>query len=201
MTTIKFEDGNYDYRDLRFIADSKGSKVAKGLEVDGWIVRNFNIKEHKHVMDTDFGDPSLNNAQSVYSEVVVTIEIQRNWLREFINNFGPIYIAFVILALSYMFKDAYSEKLSLFLTSIFLLIGNKAIIDDRMPASNVVTLVDNIQLFTFVIATIFIVILAISIALDAKGNKKLEYRINNISMYTLIPLYLIANIYMIQAAI
>jgi hypothetical protein len=198
--TLQFEDGDYDYRDLRFIADVEGSKVAKGLQMEGWIIKNFTIKERKNVIDSNFGDPSLSVNQSVYSQLVATVEIERNWVREFINNFLAIYIAFFILALSYMFKDAYSEKLSLFLTSIFLLIGNKAIIDDNMPASNVVTLVDKIQLFTFVIATIFITILAITIALDAKGHKKLEYKINHISMYTLIPVYIIVNIYLIQGA-
>jgi len=198
--TIHFEDGDYDYRDLRFDPDIKGSKIDKDLKMEGWNIKSFKLEERKHVLETNFGDPSLTDNQSVYSELVATVEIERNWIREFINNFGAIYIAFLILALSYMFKDAYSEKLSLFLTSIFLLIGNKAIIDDRMPTSNVVTLVDKIQLITFIIATIFITILAITIALDANGHKKLEYKINQVSMYTLIPLYIIINIYMIQAS-
>jgi len=199
--TIKFEDGDYDYRDLRFITDTHGSKISQELDINGWNIKSFTLKEHKHIIESNFGDPSLSDDQSVYSQVVATIEIERHWLREFINNFGAIYIAFFILALSYMFKDAYSEKLSLFLTSIFLLIGNKAIIDDRMPLTNVVTLVDKIQLFTFIIASLFITILVITITLDATGNKKLEYKINHISMYTIIPFYIIMNIYFIMSAI
>ena len=195
---IKIEDADFDYRQLKFIPDIKNSKISKDVKLEGWIIKDLKIEESEHIMETTFGDPTLSNEKSSYSEFTATINIERDGLRDFINIFVPIYLAFFISWLGYFIQARHDTKVSLFLASIFMLIGNKYVIDSNMPVSSAVTLVDKVQILTFVVVTIFIFVVAISMFFDNRKNKRAEFLINRGSMLLITLLYLLGNIYLFK---
>ncbi len=193
--TVRFEDSDLVASKLQFVPDRRESLLSDELTVDGWKITGFNVSEINHTMETDFGY-SLDRNRSVYSQFVVTVDIQRGWYREFINKLLPIYIVFFILCLSFVFKDEYGTKNALFLTAIFILISNKSIIDASLPATSVITFIDKVQILTFIVTALFMTLLAVGITLDSKGKKALEYKIDRISMAVIIPLYFLINLYL-----
>lgn len=146
-------------------------------------------------METSFGDPTLINENSSYSEVTAIISIQRDGMRDFVNLFGPIFLAFFLSWLGYFIKEAYDMKVTLFLSSIFMLIANKDIIDSNIPVTSQVTLLDKVQLLTFISVTFFVVIVTISMFLREKGQIKLYDKLYKFSMYFISIVYLLGNAY------
>ncbi|SFV63805.1 hypothetical protein MNB_SV-13-1665 [hydrothermal vent metagenome] len=142
---IKFEDADFDYSQLTFTLDQENSKISKDLKLDGWIIEKLELIERENIMETTFGDPAIQGSHSSYSEVTAIISITRDGLRSFINIFAPIYLAFFLSWLGYFIKEAYTMKMTLFLSSIFMLIGNKNIIDSTTPISSDITLLDKVQ--------------------------------------------------------
>ncbi len=195
---IKIEDAYFDYTDLKFIPDIENSKISQDLKIDGWSIKNLTLEEKEHLIETTFGDPSLNNGKSSYSELITTIYIQRDGLRDFVNIFIPIYLAFFISWLGYFIRGKHEMKVSLFLASIFMLIGNKYVIDSNMPTTSVITLVDKVQILTFITVTLFIFIVSISMFFNNRKREKAEKRLNIISMLSITIFYIAGNIYLFK---
>lgn len=192
---IKFEDAEFDSHRLKFEVDLKNSKISKELQLDGWYIEKLDLVEHSHIIDTNFGDPSIKDGESSYSQVTVSVYIRRDGMRDFINIFGPIYLAFFLSWLGYFIKEAYDIKITLFLSSVFMLIANKDIIDSTIPVTSEVTLLDKVQFLTFISVTFFVVIITLSMYMKGKGMMNKDDKLYQISMYFISMIYLFGNAY------
>ena len=127
-----------------------------------------------------------------------TIYIKRDGLRDFLNIFIPIYLAFFVSWLGYFIHNRHDTKVSLFLSSVFMLIGNKYIIDSNMPPTTIMTLVDKVEILTFIAITIFIFIVTLSMFLDSKKAEETEKILNRYVMIGVTLFYLLGNLYLFK---
>lgn len=195
---IKIEDADLDCQKLKFIPDIKNSGISKELKLDGWDIKGFKISEKPHIANTNYGDPTLNDGKSSYSEITATIYIKRDGLRDFLNIFIPIYLAFFVSWLGYFIHNRHDTKVSLFLASVFMLIGNKYIIDSTMPPTTIITLVDKVQILTFIAIAIFIFVVTVSMFLNTKEAERLEKRLNKYVMIGVTLFYILGNFYLFK---
>jgi len=192
---IKFEDAEFDYSQLQFSVDKKNSKISQDFKLDGWNVEKLELIEREHELDTSFGDPAIEGTYSSYSEVTAIVSITRDGMRDFVNIFGPIYLAFFLSWLGFFIKEAYDMKVTLFLSSVFMLIANKDIIDSTIPVTSNVTLLDKVQFLTFASVTFFVVVVTVSMHIRDREMFELDDKLYRVSMYFISVIYFFGNLY------
>jgi hypothetical protein len=64
-----------------YTADRKGSKTSGDIQLDGWRVTSFDIREQTHLYDTAFGDPAFaGKEESDYARLIISISVARTRL-------------------------------------------------------------------------------------------------------------------------
>jgi len=175
---IIFEDADNDSNQLKFKYDCDSS-LSSALRINGWIVdtkRGIKGEVIDKQIDTTFGDPSLNSTDSFYSRATFSLEVDRDTNRGVLTVFLPIIMSFFIAWLGYWINRDFAIKTTLFLSSLFLLIGSKTIIDKKLMGYSGVTLVDYMQGLSFL--GIFLFLGTIIYSLRSVGvvtNERMQY--------------------------
>jgi len=146
---LQIEDGDLDWSELRLSADAVNSRVDPALVVPGWDVERFEIAAEPVTVDTTYGDPTL-SGQSTYGRITVTTHVRRQGTRAFFSIFSGIYVAFLLAALaSWVPGGHFGARVTLIAAATFAAVGNKYVADAHLPMVSVVTLVDRVQIATF----------------------------------------------------
>lgn len=82
---IVIEDFEADISSLQFIADSENTKVSKSIVLPGWKIGDAHIKVEPFSYETNYGDTSLGESNSVFSRAVIEIPIEREGIGYFFN--------------------------------------------------------------------------------------------------------------------
>src|SRR4029078_8566724 len=107
--------------------------------------------------ETGFGDESLAKPRTEYSAFRARMDIKRDAGGLFWKMFLGMYIAFLIAYVCfYIHSDGIDSRFGLSVGSLFVVIGNKYIIDSALPESTSFTLVDTLHGLTlaFILAVI-----------------------------------------------
>ena len=187
---IILEDGDMDCEDLVFKID-KNSILNQDLYINNWNLKGMlRDNTYCHTLYTTYGDPSLDEySESTYERAVFSIDVVRGKLREAMTVLLPIGLAFFISWLGFLVYRDYAIKTTLFLSSLFLLIGIKNNIDSSLHTDNMV-LVDYYIFFTFV--GIMVYLITILLSMYVKNDKTVK-TINRVSMVYTMVLYILFN--------
>lgn len=198
---IRIEDGEHENKEVVFTADVKNSKYAKDIVVEGWRVKDFKIESKTIVYESTYGNPELPDGQSKYPAVDVTIQMKRNSFGLFLKLFSGVYIAFFI-AMVNLFIDATEAdpRFGLPVGGLFAAVGNKYIVDSILPESPTFTLVDKVHAIAFFFIFINILVSVYSMYLMKTEQEEKAKKIDKITFYTLVSLFVIANLITILPA-
>ena len=187
---IIIEDGNYNCKELSFQVDAN-SILNQSLYVNNWRLKGMlKDKIECHILYTSYGDPSLNEySTSKYSRLIYSIEIERGVLREGMTVLLPIGLAFLIAWLGFLVYRDYGIKTTLFLSSLFLLLGVKSAVDSSLHVEGM-TLVDYYILFTFIGIIFYLITILLSMYVKNDNTVK---KINSISMFYTMVVYILCN--------
>lgn len=166
---VKLEDFA-DVSDVIFEPDTKQSRIHSELDLKGWSIENFHIKNSVTRYDTNFGN--ITTKQGLYSRLTFIIEIKRHGWRPYFDYFIGFFIAAFLCFMVYLVEPGsagMSIRSSLALGAVFSFVGNKYILNQSLPFTTEFTLNDAIQLATIIL--IFITILHY-ITLDVSKNDK-----------------------------
>ncbi|MCX6350324.1 MAG: hypothetical protein NTX03_00505 [Bacteroidetes bacterium] len=155
---FSIENSQYDSDDLIFRVDTIGGHYSKLAFTDWNVLRDsFKISTGIKKYETNFGDPTLTQPHSEFSNYKVQVVIERDswWL--FLKLFIGMYISFLLSYLCFFIhRDNIDARFSLGVGSLFAVIANKYVIDSALPESTTFTLVDTLHGFTlcFVFASV-----------------------------------------------
>lgn len=99
--TILAEEASLDTRSLTYTADTADSKIDEGLSIPSWKIDGFGISSGDKAYQTNFGDPSLADAESNYARMVVKTDIgRRSPVSDFLKSTLAVYIAALLALIS-----------------------------------------------------------------------------------------------------
>lgn len=195
------EDTQLDESRIKYIADVHNSKIDPNVVLVDWNIIDFNIKAGSSTYQTTYGDPELADSASTFSRVTASITLERKGVKLFFNMFAALYTAFILTSVAFFVPlENISARLSLASSSIFAVIGNKYVVDSMLPPTTSLTLVDKIQIATF----LYIVIMVIVTVTYAYFGSKREIITQKLNEYgeIIFPLfYILLNIYWVYTAI
>lgn len=201
--TLRFflEDSQLDESGIKYIADVHNSKVDSRVVLADWNIIDFDIKAAPSTVQTTYGDPDLADGSSTYSRVTAAITLERKGMRLFFNMFSALYIAFLLTSVAFFVPlENISARLSLATAAIFAAIGNKYIVDSMLPPTTSLSLVDKIQIATFLYIGIMVFV-TVTYAHFGSQREALTKRLNKYGEVIFPLSYILLNIYWVHSAI
>ena len=150
---ITIESGEYNTNKIYFKCDSINSKLNESFKTK---LKEWDITDSKFYVDntnynTTFGDPDL-KMNSSYPSFNFEISISRKdpYLALFKLITGLL-VAFIISCCVFFIKPINVDpRFGLSVGGLFAAIGNKYIVEGKVPSTNQITLLDNIHNLTFI---------------------------------------------------
>ena len=152
---IQIEDALLDFNLLSYCTLKNNSILDSKIKLKGWSIDSSSIKCLINEYPTTFGDPRLNST-SKFSQVNLTIYISRTnkWyllLSTLLGCWTAFFLS--VLSLFYPVRDV-GYRLTHLTASVFLIIGNKHVLDTKLNEIRDSTLVDNLLLLNFIFVAI-----------------------------------------------
>ncbi|MEU1541029.1 hypothetical protein ABZ461_23505 [Actinacidiphila glaucinigra] len=196
---ILVEDWELDEAELVYSADARNSGYDHGIELGQFTITGFDVRVGRHDYRTTFGDPRLQSGEgSRYSQFVVQLSISRADVTGFVRETWPVYVAFLISAISYLVMpkellSVVSSRFGIQGAAIFAIVVNMRASGEPGTAFGV-TPVDQIHLVTLAyvlvaVGTTTYLVWAWSIPGKRSGARRLNYAIAAVSTV----LYFAAN--------
>jgi hypothetical protein len=198
---LSIENSQYDSHSLIFVADTVGDHYDKRFALNGWSIDSCLIATGKKAYETAFGDESAKTPHSEYSNFKVRLSVHREALDMFWKLFLGMYIAFLIAYVCfYIHSDGMDSRFGLSVGALFAVIGNKYIIDSSLPETTSFTLVDTLHGLTLFFIFSVVSSTAWSLQLVKRGQAEKANRFDMIMAQVLLLVYVVLNIYFINAA-
>lgn len=165
---ILIESTKYDTRDMVFVADTLGkSYYDPQLIVDGWDIKSFTVSTGVSRYATSFGENALNKPESQYANFGICIDLQRNAWGIFFKLFLGMYVAFAIAYVSFYINPRVSDpRFGLPVGGLFAAVGNKYIVDEYLPDTSQLTIVDWLHALTFMMILVIVIFSAYALKLE-----------------------------------
>jgi hypothetical protein len=149
--------------------------LSKGLESDGLFASSSRFELGKRTYETDFGDPEIEEPNSVYSNLSYCIFVSRDPSPYTIKFMLPLII---ILCLAYLVfyipADALDLACGLTVTSLLAGIAFQWTISDDLPDVGYLTCVDKIFYLSYILIMLAMVQTVWTYHLEKNGNVKLS---------------------------
>ena len=168
---IIISSADYDTRSLVFIPDIDNSGIHAGFKMEGWEIENLIMIPYLEKEPTNYGDPSLKGG-SEYSSVKTEINLTRSrpWLLYFKMLTG-VFVSFLVASCCFLVSISQpGTRFSLCTGALFAAIASNYIIESRIPANAILTLIDGIHHFTFIMILIAMIISAIFMMIVEKKS-------------------------------
>lgn len=183
-TEIWPEDTSLVYVDLQ----KSRCKVDPSVVLNEWKITNVNFRKAVNNYSTSFGDPDLKDQR--YYKIVFECDIKRNVTNLFIKLFIGVFISFAIALSSLFISSNHTDpRFGLPVGALFACIANKYVVDSIIPQTTNITLVDKIHFLTFMSILLVILISIISQRKFYSGKMSLSRRIDTISFWSIVGLY------------
>ena len=173
-----------DNKIINFIPDLENSHLHSDFNVPGWDVIGFKVNKSVSQYTTDFGNSDAPN--SFYDRLTFTVEIKHRGMRSFFSYYLGFIMAGILAHILYLMTPfPYPARATIFTGAIFSFVGNKYILDQRLPITSVFTLADTIQAATFIIVFISILVSVISeltIPKDELRKRNISWAIGAVSL-------------------
>lgn len=161
--TIKMEDFS-DISQIVFEPDYKESKLHSEFTMPGWNIIGMRLMQTITHYASNFGQTYIDG--SSYSRISFIIEVKRNGWRLYISYFIGFFMGGILAHILYTMSSLpFAARATVFIGGVVAFIGNKYIIDPRLPPTTSYGLADAIQMITFLVIIISIIA---SICLELK---------------------------------
>jgi hypothetical protein len=193
LLTVELEEAELDATKIMFMTDKKNSGIDPKVEIPGWKVEGFSIQSRLVIDETTYGDPTLTE-RSTYAQTIVTITVKREGIRLLINLLLAAYIAFALGILLLFMHPKYVDARSIIITTAMItIIGNHYIISATLPGMPSFSLIDRIMITTFITICLIASISILTAHYIRAGKTKTAVRINNVSRWVILFIYVILN--------
>lgn len=168
---LSIENSQFDSESLVFVADTQGKQFDPRFTIRGWNVDSLKMNTGTKIYETAFGDATITEPHTEYSNFKVKLILSRDALGLFWKMFLGMYVAFLISFMCFFIHtDSIDSRFGLSVGALFGVIGNKYIIDAALPESSSFTLVDTLHGLTLIFILGVIVTSAYSLRLITNGK-------------------------------
>lgn len=200
ILTIYLEDTNFNISQMVFVPDLVNSKIDPEVQLAGWTIAGFKFFVDKKIYDIRYNTPTV-TYDSIFSRAVFQIELVRHSWRKFFQFFSATYLAlFLSLCVFFLPVDTLGPKVALLGGAIFATFGNKYLLDSMLPPSPGMTLIDYMQLLTFIFLAFSMFITIVATYLNRSGHGGMAKYINFIAAISSLVILPALNIYLFYNA-
>ncbi|MDC0535258.1 hypothetical protein OAO18_05520 [Francisellaceae bacterium] len=156
VVSISVENVDKTISIMHFVPDIEGSYVDKGADyLPGWKIGRASWQITNKQYGSAERNEKLGKDVAIYSTANYSIELIKQPLRSVINTFGITFLTFILGVCIFLVPPTLLQvRMSLFVASVFAIVGNQIALQSSIPVSNEVMLVDKI----FLLAVISLVI-------------------------------------------
>lgn len=201
---IPLEEALNDTTLFVYTPDLKNSSYRADLQVEGWKLGQFMLQSREAGYSTTFGDPSLNQAQSTFSRLLVSIDVQRSTLISFFKLNAVVYIGFILSLVTYFLDlsqtSLISGRISASVGSLFAIVVNQRAAETFLGRSEALTLTDQIHISAMAYVLLAIIISIYGRVLIECKREKSALRLNQVSAYFAGISFVVLNITLIVHA-
>lgn len=149
-----------------------------------WSIKNTQYLVTEATYDSDFGDVDRNN-RSGYSRFDIVIDLHRkDGFGILIKLITGILVAFIIACCSLFIRAINnSARFGLSVGTLFAAVGNKYTVENSVPSTSEVSMLDNLHNLTFVYIFLIIIATVISLYLYEKGSDADIRKSRRLDMY------------------
>jgi len=200
---IKIEDFDKDNTKLVFIADTAASKIDKDVHLEGWKIKDFNVKIDNHTYETNYGDPDIPlNEYSSFSRATLYFTLEREGNGLFFKLFIGLFISVLISLLTFFVNPLdLDPRFGLSVGAIFAAIASQYVIASTLPQNASLTLVDILHDISFIYIFLCILISTISLHYMKLGREAFSRKLDRYSFFGFAITYLLLVIYFVYKAI
>jgi hypothetical protein len=201
---IPIEEALNDTTTFTYTPDAKNSSYREDLQIEGWKLGQFALQPSKASYNTTFGDPNLSQAQSTFSRLVVSIDVQRSTIVSFFKLNAVVYIGFVLSLVTYFLDpiqiSLISARISASVGSLFAVVVNQRAAESFLGRTETLTLTDQIHVSAMAYILFSIVISIYARVLIECKREKSALRMNKIGAYFAGISFVVLNIVLIAHA-
>jgi hypothetical protein len=199
---ILIENSKYDTKGLVFVPDTTGQLYDPAMTISGWNIERTRIRVGTSRYDTGFGETKQPGQTAVYSQLSVTLDVQRNAWGLFVKLFLGMYVAFAIAYVTFFIDAQHADaRFGLPVGGLFAAVGNKYVIDGYLPFSSQLTIVDILHGVTFLAIFFTVMFSVISLRYDDTGKRRQSRRTDRKVGIVMISLYAAINLFMLIRAV
>jgi hypothetical protein len=156
---LQIEDSFWDTSTLVYVADTEATALDPGVSVPGWdtTLGLPNVIEHTYA--TSYGLRSAEGEPATYSRLNIPIALERTSYSALFKSFWVSFLAVVLGLLAFLVKaDDLDARFGMGVGSIFAASANAFILSDTLPATNFITLAEQINLIAVgvIFSTVFV---------------------------------------------
>jgi hypothetical protein len=190
LLRINLEDSNWDESTLVYVPDVEATALDPEVSVPGWASSLPTPTVEPHTYPTTLGLRSADGEFATYSRLILPISLERTSYSVLFKSFWVSFLAVVLGLLAFLVKaDDLDARFGMGVGSIFAASANAFILSDTLPATNFITLAEQINLIAVgvIFSTVFISIW--SLRLRYAGRDEDSLRLDRIALITFAAIF------------
>jgi hypothetical protein len=202
ILTLEIEDEQNERSDLLFVAENDTSDFSSRIQIPGYKIDKIAVIEKPHTYKSNFGDPRINNNNTTFSQLRMGIDISRPDLGFYFRIFIGLFVAVAAALLALFIKPTKVDpRFVLGSGALFVAIANFIITSELIPKTGIMTLADMVNNLGLILILVTLIESTISLYLyEKKGEKRLSWLMDRISVALLLVIYIVINVAILAAA-
>jgi hypothetical protein len=190
---LQIEDSFWDESTLVYVADTEATALDPQVAVPGWDTSLVPPTVTAHTYATSYGLRSAEGEHATYSRLLIPVSLERTSYSVLFKSFWVSFLAVVLGLLAFLVKaDDLDARFGMGVGSIFAASANAFILSDTLPATNFITLAEQINLIAVgvIFSTVFISIW--SLRLRYAGRDDASVRLDLWALFTFAAVFIVA---------
>ncbi|CAB3768998.1 hypothetical protein [Paraburkholderia humisilvae] len=200
---LTIEEGVDDNSALLYVADTSNTGYLPTASPQGWRITSQKIEVGTSHYGTGFGDPA-GGTGSDYTNMQMTITLQRASIATFLNLAAPLYAAFLLCTVSFLLhKDGrplVESRMTLLAGALFAVVLNFRAVSNVLGNEHHLTIVDRLNIVVL-IDIVFATIVTITAAITTNKGKAFSLHLEYICGAIVAVSFVAFNLFLIVGAV
>ncbi|MFC0398731.1 hypothetical protein [Paraburkholderia rhizosphaerae] len=201
---LTVEEGVDDTSTLLYVADADNTGYLPSANPQGWHIASQKIEAGTSHYATRFGDPAGGSGGSDYTNMQLTITLQRASIATFLNLAAPLYAAFLLCTVSFLLhKDGrplVESRMTLLAGALFAVVLNFRAVSNVLGNEHHLTIVDRLNILVL-IEIVFATIVTITAAITTNRGKAFSLHLEYICGAVVALTFVAFNLFLIIGAV
>lgn len=198
---IVLESVGKDATELVFTVDKANSVTAQDLNLNGWQEQPIESETTVYQYNSTFGEETTELLS--FPRVTFTVPLERDNTKLFFEVYIGYFIAFLMISAIWLTAamGMADYRIGMILAATFAAIGNKNVLESNYPSSPQLGLADQIEVSTFLLITVALVLSVGCERLHLSGRDALANRLNFLGFPVILSVYALFFAYFVIQAI